>query len=723
MALRPMMRVSPNASELNGVSDGAAMMNGVMEPPQLPPLTEIAPVAPPELPAIPPEPEVEPDFAIDPEITDREQTVDNILSIYKNYRDWRELNIEPMWDACYRAYRGFKPSNSHPYKTIYVIREIFRQVETRKALVSTQLLGGETLFQYTPEEDGFEEETTAATRIVHKQIKRKGHRELQKWLDAYTQLGTSYITAGWHKFNQQTRKIAHMHSVDGQEWWDRKTEERLVESPYLKALNPWDVYTHPFVEDPRDSPMCYVREAVSPSDLKTLVREGWLDEAAVTLAMDEEAGGGTNLLSEQRADAAPNYNANLDNSINGDAPRVLMTCWSSAGWEYAVLDDKHLVRGKRMPDNGRAKIWTHRNYSQAGEHYGLPEAWVMLEDQKILNDMMGLYIDKIHYELNPMFRVDPMIRKEWTFLTFKPGAAVYAKAGEVEMLQTDKSGPMALRQESQGILHNMQTSTGLTNEVAGTGTTTKTATMGKALQDAAGVRVNYGIQLLIPGFQELYLELYDLNARYLNKSVALRIAGVDGGDVFERYGPDAFEPSVDVDVEVGAMQNIGPQAASRWQTAYQNVGMDPLVDRYQLLLRMFRAQGEKKPRALMASGATSQLDALDETRQIQANGILQDPKTTDNHQAHVQIDQMFMQTPDFMAMPPEWQQAFMRHDQIHQQYVNAAMMAAGAASQAPVSEGAPGASGVGPEANMRAEQEFGNANEGAAQQGRMPNGQ
>ncbi len=644
----------------------------------------------------------------------RELTVERLMDVYEGYKQWRDGEIYPTWEGVYRAYRGLRPANSGPYKTIYVIREIFRQMETLKPQISKQFFGGEQLFRYEPRHPGQEDQAMGATSIVHQQIKRKMlDAQLQMWLDTATLYGTSYLTYGWRKFKHTHRKISLMHRKDDDKTaWERKSSEFVYESPYVEFLKPWDVYTHPDVEDCRNSPLVVVRKVVSTADLKTLVREGWLDEDLTKEALEQDKGGPVDHLTAWRLARAQGYDERIDRSADGDEPHELLTGYTNDGHEYAILNSKHLVRAQKSKD-GEIPMLAQRNYAQIGEHYGIPEPLIIMDEQRILNDFMGMYIDGTHIARNPMFKVSKAAKKDWGFASFRPGGAVYLdNMGDVEPLAVNPS-VMNLPQDAAFIQNNMKLATGLSDELAGSGSSQRTATGLVRLQDAAGERMAHKVRLFMPMFSEVYRILYDLNARYLSDEVAVRSLGEDGKAVFGRYGPDVFNADVDVNVELANVMESNPETRQKWIETIKLFGMDPLINQTLLRERVFRAMGEKKPKMFLANPQNAQGDAMAENLQLEAVGILPDPNPNDNHQLHLQIHQMETQTMPFMALNPQWQIALQKHMSIHNSYMQQQMMAQGQQQMAP-SAAPPGGSLL-PEADMRTEAMFDNGATGAAQ--------
>jgi hypothetical protein len=176
-----------------------------------------------------------------------------------------------------------------------------------------------------------------------------------------------------------------------------------------------------------------------------------------------------------------------------------------------------------------------------------------------------------------------------------------------------------------------------------------------------------------------------------------------------------FEPSVDVEVEIGGGDS--PQEAVNWQNTYKLVGQDPLVNREAILNVMFKKMGENKIKRFRASSQNAQGDAVNENNQIIAAGVVASPKAGDNHQIHMQIHTLLMQSPAFMQLDPVVQQRFQAHVAEHMTYLQAAQAANAQAQQAQIGPQDPGATPVGQQANAQAEAMMNMGNTGASQAG------
>lgn len=646
----------------------------------------------------------------------RKQVAENIKQVFLAYKGWREQEVDFIWDGMERAYKGLKPRNPGPYKYNYVIREIFRQVETLKPQLAKQFFNSDQLFRFEPRHAGFESQAAAATSICHDQIRRYNMvSELRSFgIDSPLLYGVGYLTYGWRRYKHVLRKIKPMHDLNKKKWWKRETEEVDQACPYLEALHPRDVYVHPNAEDPRYSPAVFVRRVVSLDDLKTLVREGWLDAKCVEKVGENQDGSLAYMSLEEKH---RNYDRKLDRTPDGEDPQEMLICWTNDGWEYVLINRQFLVRGQRLED-GVIPILAQRNYPQMGEHYGIPEPFVILDDQRILNDMMSMFVDSYHITCNPMFKVKRGdAEKAWKMTTFRPGGHVVVNDINDIVPFDAKPTDMNLAQNAQFILRNMKLSTGVTDELAGAGSQAKTATGLVRLQDAAGARMEDKVARLIPGYREAYKILYNLNANNLDEEVAARLEGDDGVRAFRRYGPEVFSPDVDVEVVLSNMMESSPELMNKWQSMFQMMNGNPMVEQTALIERVFRAMGEKKPKMFLSNPVNAQGDALEENGQWKNVGVLPDPKPSDNHQVHLQIHQMQAASSEAATKDPMWVQELQRHIALHQAYLAQMQQSQAQASQTNLE---PEPQGMGmPEADARTNAMFDNGQTGAEQQGAM----
>lgn len=692
--------------------------------------------APPELPSIPEAPieeveELAPIVTIMGELADqkdRDATVTKLMDLRTAYgNDEKRAEVENEWLAIERAYLGLKPPGS-PFRIQYSVMEIFRQIETLKPQMHQQFFGQERRFKYAPRHPGAEGKCEAATAIVHDQIERRDiDEQYEMWLDAALMYGTSYITQGWRTYRNKKRTILKVHDANDttKTAWERTSADRVEPGPYCEFLKPWEVYSHPYVEHAKDSPAVFVEQVVSSSFLKTCAREGWLDAEAVEKAVED--GGST--INKIYQSASMEGNRALDTDSEGDdAMHVMLTCWtndSGGGHEYVILNEKTLCRAMPLPD-GNIPILDLRNYPQAGLHHGIGEPLIILDEQRMLNDFMSMYVEGEHYTSVPMFVCSAEGAKALNAASFQPGGKIILPnmtqangANHIYPLPTSPKGG-DLTAVSGTIRNNMKLSTGLNDQISGTGPSGGTATVHVRLQDAAGVRLQHKARTFSKPFKRAYRWLYELNAEHLSEKVAIRMEGEDGKYAFDSYDPDVFAADIDVEIELANQLESQPEIVNKWQQSIKLVGADPLINRQLLYERMFRGMGEKKPKIFINNPATAQTDALKENQCFMAYGAAPDPNPADNHIAHWQIHNLQKNSPEFAVIAqayPAWAAALDQHMAIHADYIQTMQQQQAQMQQAPMGPQEQQVSPVNAAANARTEGMFDNGATGAGQVG------
>lgn len=656
------------------------------------------------------------DMQIDPEVQRVDETgsgntvAERIAERFRTYRDCpqrKEMDRRVL--ACRRAYLGWKADPE-----AWVIREGMRQIETKKPQLSQALTGGDQLFTCQARLEGFEEDAEGAQNIIHDQIQRYGSNlQLQMALNGAIHDGTSYLLPGYRKFKQTRHKMQSMHYREQTPWWQRQSSEVIENAPFLEFQPYTDVFTHPFIEEAKNSPGAFVVKSVSPDDCKTLAREGWADPLALEKHFQDNEGSyfGDHMSIDMFGQRS--YDGLFLNSIE-ESTHELIRCYTFDGWEYGVLDRKTLIRA--MPSQqGRIPLVTYRNYPMYREHWGIPELMLILDDLRLLNEVTGLYVKSIYYTQNPMWKIKNGQAAAWKGSTFKPGGMIPVdNMDDVAPLEVSASVP-ALESTAGFIMNQAQRATGCSDEVAGTGSSQKTATGLHLLQTASGARFQFAVKQYSQPFVEAYQWMYDLNAMHLDEVYDMRIQGKDGGNVFKRYTPDVFAPNVDVNIVIGAATGI--EQANAWLNVIKIGNGNPILDMKPIWEKMFRAMGETHVRQFFASSADAPGDALGENEQCQLAGIVAPPKQSDNHQAHIQIHQMFMATPLFATLHPDAQQRMQGHLAEHMQYMQAQMAAMGQMQQQALGQGPGGATPTQQSANGRANAVFGMGQKGADHEG------
>lgn len=595
----------------------------------------------------------------------------------------REISIE-RWQAIYRTMMGHKPRVAQPFKSTYIIREVWRQMYVLYAQINQQFFTGSQLFRYDPRHPGGEVQADSATNLAHWQIYHYGYEaRFRRWLECALCYGTSYMTYGWQQFQRKWNKPKEWIDDDTLgTWWDSNTEEIVEEAPWFDFIAPSSIISHPRYEEVRESPYVFWRKAISPANVKTLIREGYLDAKRCQKAADDQDAQASQRELDEMREESPGMRSHseLSNIFPTDAPLLMSVCWSTNGWEVVKLGDSHVVRCQKL-QNDEIPLLALRNYPQIGEHHGYGEPLVIMEDQRFMNDASSMLIDSFHYQYNPMMKVKQRARQAWARSVFKPGGKVELEdMGDIEPLQWAVDGPTQLIQMIEFFSGKMQDYTGLNNKLDGSAPNTGTATGMVKLQNAAGLRMQDKVRTFIPGFRELYRTLYNLNQENLRTEQFYRLEGEDGKRSFMQGGPEAFQADVDVDVVLADLMEGDPEKIAKWMQFGQFFGQDPIVNKKAMLERILRGMGERKPKIFINDPATAQIAASSENADWEAYGQMPEPNPTDNHQLHLQTHAPEMRTPEYAD--PLRKGELDRHMALHQGYLQAQQQAAAQAQAA-----------------------------------------
>lgn len=594
---------------------------------------------------------------------ERKEVVDGLKEIFEKYRGARSTVVERIWERAEAIYEGDALVNPHPYQSFYDIREVYSQVESMKAKSADLFFGLRKRFDLHTQHDGGEDSANIATHIIVKQNKMLGwEEELLSWHDQAFITATSYLEYGWAQFRRVHTKITRMD--ENTPTWKREVEEIPHGGPYFEHLDCWSVFTNPWVPKLENSPFVFKVETVSSEYLLTMVAEGKFDAKAVNKAL--KLGGDVDPSKDKRTRKwLPQQTETL---MGEDNCFELVTCWTTTGWEYVYVGGETLVRGNYNVF-GRVPILTLKDNPRHGMAYGVPIATILEPEQLLLNDIASLWVDSIHYRLQPMFVVAEAMRNQWDALQFMPGATFYAERPkeDVQALPTTAQG-FELSNSMEFVRRGMQRTSGQTDEVLGQGSRHRTATGLHALQEAAAVRDKYRAIRWQSVIGKVYETAYALNAAFLDEEVSARVEGLDGKMLSGRYGAEHFSPEVDVEVLLPTTMEPPEVRQTRSVTMYTALSKDPLVNREYLLQEVARAH-EISPRRLIVSRPRSQSDAIYENQDFLSSGFMADPTAGDDHAIHYQIHEMMKQTVQFQKLPPEVQAVAIRHCQIHERYL------------------------------------------------------
>jgi hypothetical protein len=660
----------------------------------------------------------------------RERAVCRLMDLLRSYKKYREEYVEPIWNETYRAYMGVPPQDNNPYGSFYHIAEIFRQVEVLKPQLAAQLLPSDQYFRYKPQmaTPDADYRAQAATQIVHQHLRSMNcEPELLTWLDNCCVWGISYLMDGWKRYRRTRLKIAKCIRKDQddkpQRAWMRETQDIAEEGVYVKWVNHWQVYVDWRCPNLDDSPGVFLVERVSAEDMKTLVREGELDAKAVEKAIAE---GGDSCDEWDFRDRPEDEDGRSDSDVHPNKELeglfTLITVWTNDHMVYSIINQKHMARAQ-FNFRQRVPMKVLRNYPQPGQHYGLGEPFMLLWDQKLLDDAASQFIDAGKYALNPMFVVAAEEKKKWQVLSFKPGAAVFPNnIDKIKALNVPQLN-FPLKDVMDTLRRNMQLASGNTDEMQGI-TRHRTATGVKLLQDAAAMRINHKVRWHMPVFKRLWLDLYTLEAHFLDQDFAVRVRGRDGKEFVDSYGPNAFEPDVDVSIELPPeMQNDMERRNQALQFYQQTAGSgDPrwkFEGPSRALLEAFGHSDNQED--FVASELEDLKLPVIENDIWRQTGLFPPVRADQNHQVHLQTHQeaaaQAQQAVAAGMLDPGALHIIAEHMERHAQYLQQIQQAmAQQAQQAPVQQsGSPM-----PQADMRTEANFANSVTGAAQQGTMP---
>lgn len=653
--------------------------------------------------------------------TRRERLVERAMRRFRDYRDHPiRKDAERRWIREYKLTAAWRMSDN-PDEVAF--HEIFRQVETMLPQFKGLNL---TDWKFAAREPGGEKNAAAATAVVKDMYTRYGsilnERDCKKMMVMH---GNAYLVPTQSRFKRTAYKLKPLHGSDEPTEWARITSEVIEEGACLRHVLTADVYTHPKVREAKDSPAVFIREGFSADAMKTQVREAYLDPDATKEAIDAMQG---NFQAHEAHQGDPTYDYL---SLHGEEElHEYITVWTSDGWEYVICDQKFLLRAQKLA-NGKIPIVTFTLYPTAGEHYseGLPTK--LAPEQRVINQMMTYSLGQSAFAANPvlMAKRGSSVAREFENLSIVPGTVMVVESMDAAQYLAYPTGTLAVGREMVEFMEaHMKDATGITDRLSGAGPSTGTATLGVSLIKAATERLSYMVDGLVPIYQQIHRWMYNLCARHLNKVYAVRVAGKDGEEFPTHYKPEIFIPDVDALVEIGSA--TGPDVVNMRANIFKIIAAVPGYDVLKLADWVLKgADDQMRVEDFHQSSPNQQGDALQETQQIMmadgspSSGFIADPRPSDNHQIHMGIHQMAMQSQAFMMLPPAFQMAMQNHMAIHQAYLQQQMAAnAQAQQQEMLQQGGGqgvggGATAVQQGANRKANAMFGMDQRGAAQNG------
>lgn len=611
----------------------------------------------------------------------REQVVRKAMDKYNQYKEHpMRKAAEERWRLEYRLIMRWKET-TNPDEV--VLGETWRERET----LIPQFKGLMALtWQYKARVPGAEKMAKAATAIAKDQMQRYGsHAEVRMAIENMVDHGVGYVTPVWSRFKRVATKMTDFHAGDGTgAVWDKETSEIIENGPQLKHIHPKFIFTNPYTREVKNSDAVFIPEGMSPAAMKTMVRSDYYDAHATQACI--EAMHATYRDSDYGYDVGEGDD---DLLLHGgdDALHEVVTVWMN-GNEYVIADGEFLLRAAKLPE-GKIPVITFGLYQMDGEHYGegLPSKLASL--QRVVNQLTTYKVSQTGFAANPVLLLKNGTNAERDFknLKIRPGTTLGVNNIEDAKYLQYPHGAIETCDEAIGFFQNAQKNeTGINDRFSGQGDNTGTATLGMSLIKAATDRVQYKVDCLQPQFQECAQWVYNLDARHLDHTYTARVAGQDGVEYLEHYPPSVFAPDVDQEVALGSPS--GPEQVNMWGTILKFLMGMPGFDLLPVGDKLLLAGGmtDAEVANCHQSGPNAQGDALAEVKQLMETGLIREAKPSDNHQVHVELKSMVMQTPPFMALPPQWQLALQSNVATHLAFLQQQQAAMAQQSQMALTE-------------------------------------
>jgi len=640
-----------------------------------------------------------------------DQLGERLTALFKRFETARQATAEPGWELSEKLYDGIVDGSSFPYGALYEIREVFRQVEASRALTITGLFGQRRRFKYLPLQPEGEDIANRATAAVRQQLKEfRLNNQMIRWLKMPAKVGISYIYEGWATYKRIKRKLSQLHDVDGTVM-ERLCEEVAHGGPMVEWLDHWKVFFWPWIEEVENQRCGFVRELVDGEYLRTMVREGEFDKDQVEKALDTEANG-----VDKNDFRRGEWNSN-NIEETGDKEYELTTCWTSTGWVYAKVGCT-VVQGKR---NGfeRIPIRALKYYAREGEHYGHSEPQILAAEQILLRDTASMWVDSIHYNLQPMWIANNALKNTFKNSTFRPGGVIWVDGKpdeQIRALPTTQT-PFDLGRVMETIRRYMQNDSSITDEITGLGSRQRTASGMIQLQQAASLRHKLKIIEWQEDIEQVYLDIYEMNRMFQNGDIFARVESVGGEEMPGSYGPEIFDQEVEVELNMPDATEPPGLRQQRILPFLQMAQQDPRFNFPYLVEQAGLAFEFPNPRKLLMDPGRSRTEAFQDIEDFVRYGILPEPLPTDNHQERLQIYAMFAQTPRYAALDDSMKVQFERNVRMHEDYMSQMMAMGGGGGGIP--EASEPQYPVSEQSNERTEAMFQNGQTGAQQQGRM----
>jgi len=616
-----------------------------------------------------------------------EKVLTKLITGLGNYSTARKEQ-EQHWRESQEIYDGSDGQDSQwPYSSRYEIPEAFRQTEGQKALIVNAFFSQPKWFEFDARHHGHEEDANVAAHICRWQIKHFDlEDEIMTWPSEVVHYGVSYCTYGWSQF----KRLRFKFSQDGRndefnKTWERETIEEIHGAPFVEYLSPWKVFHHPLVDRVAQSPVVFIVEHVSGDYLLSQMRHGFFDPKCVKRAIDKR-----NNIPQ---DLSPELWEKSDGELLGDPEFELITAYTNGGRVYSIINREEIVQAQENA-YGETPVLSLRNYQAPGNAYGISEPKQLQTEQALIRDLSSMAVDSIFFKLQPMWLYSSELSRYFgdQDFAFKPGMAMQADNPAGALVPTTTTNEAAaIFAHAETVRGHAQLKTNYTDIVSGSGPQgVRTAFQHERLQTAASARLETRIIMWEPRIRKLYEALHRLNAQFLNERIALRIDGMQGGSAYGRYkdgniayqeqalsqgeviegfGPESFEPEIDVEVVLPRTMGTPMERQQRLLTLWGAISQDPRWAHEIVMEEMGRAFEFKSPKRLIVRPGYEKTSALKENADFFAYGAIPDVLQTEDHQSHLEAHAYVPQMKQFAMLNETSQAKFLMHVEAHAKYL------------------------------------------------------
>lgn len=479
-------------------------------------------------------------------LTDKEKSALNKSEKFFNFSEHSEQRVEfiERYEDNYENYLMYKKDREYALKKAkqdwrsnLFVPLTYSHVETLIPNLVMNIVNADPIVVLKPNERRDIKPAKIAEKLCQIQAMEMGYPEkFEEWTRDAAVGGTAVGVVSW-KHEEKTvpkpvRGIREI-SIGGMnipipKIIIKSKKEKVVtyDAPDFEIVDPHDYYPDVNYSRIEDMRACGREIILTMKEIKQLYDNKVFKNKDVIDAIEKDEAITVNITREEERRLQQKES---DSGLPKDMQRYLIREYMEDNRLIYTLNKKYVLRDTANPNWHKKKHFVDAKIvTVPHEYYGRGIPWTIADIQSAMNDLYNHRADNLKYILNNMVEVVESKLKTDTDLRPRPGGLIRVKQqGAYNPVRMHDLTQDAYRE--QGDLQNMaQNSDGIFDIVQGKMNRKETATVGRQLARAAGIRLrNHIWRIATTGVKKTWMLMVELNRQYLKTDRMIEMVGID----------------------------------------------------------------------------------------------------------------------------------------------------------------------------------------------------